>query len=431
MKTEIINMANSIYQLSQRGKPALAEFFENELGIPPLIAVKFAECYNPTNQPCELVQKNEAKKLESKAVFAALNLQVCGEWPKNQLAWHVIRHAYGEDVFDFVIKGSGQGRDNRILFPQYPTDKQGERIRLGLMSLGLANISDLPAQIIRKALMLEKYLGKEIGLELAKVLIRADLLFPPMREVNTVVEAIKNGLSGKEIIFVSLVCPDYEFKATGDPRVPYRYTFNDVHGGIGLVAQQVKRVIPYLTSFCRKFNIPYHLRVAIGDFEANSDDILKRVGKSKKQFVDLCRESLRAFGEGLPDEKMELILFEKEWGRKKLPAYIDEAYSSMLFHGNFGHIEKNTGKNPQKEVVEFIAKNEKNFYSSWHGRELATSELTEIIIRQGAEYAACGRIIAETFKDAPVIQIAGDRPKMQAFSSMYSAHPTLCAKRTY
>lgn len=430
--SEVGVIAGKIQEIALReGARGLAGFFMDELAIPESLAEDFARNYHVS------IQRNDfdpdsvpAGKKSTNIIFESLNLQLPGIWPKNQLAWHVIRHIFGEDVFDFEFKGSGRGGDNFVRYPNYPLDLKGNHIRLGLAAIGAIEIMDLPAHVIRKSIYLRKVLGKEIGFDLAKTFIDAGIIFPPMKEIEAIASAIGRGRNGETVVLTSLVCPDYDYVETGDPLVPYRYTFEGVNDGVGLVAKQVIRIIPHLASFCERWNIAYRIDLSIADFEADSEEMLARVSRNSEAFEKLCRASLSAIKKSLAGFDADLFLFKKDRSGRLLDAYKAEALRSIRA-GDYGDIRKNTGKDPRVHVIEFIAKSSRKFYCDWHGRDLSENEIFGIVEAQGAEYAACGRIMAELFSGQPVIQIAGDRPKMQAFNSMYSSHPTICAKRVY
>ena len=433
--SEFCIVAHKMYELWEKGGSGrLAEFLENELEIPEDKARFFANNYHPSSPPVDVCPVEAIKNSwSSSVIFSELAVQLSSDavWPKNVLAWWIMKHIFGGDVFNFCIpeEASSQQKKNTIHFPALPSDENGNAVQFGLAALEMEGVRGVPVHVIRKAKRLYAILG-DIGYELAKTLIDADFIFPPNKEISQLAAVIKEGLDGKKIVITGAFCPDYAYEETGDPQVPYQYTFEGVSGGIGLVAQQFVRVLPHLVKFLKKYGIEFEIALFIADFEANSEDILRKVRKDKEEFVSLCRESLKAFSDSLPDIDMHLFLFERECGNGRLEEYMSEAHEEMK-RGNFGEIQGNTGKNPLVNVVNFIAKANRTFYEKWHGRKMSDSEIENLVVSQGAEYAAMGRIFQEDFGEHPFIQVAGDRPKMQVFNSMYSNHPTLCTKRVY
>lgn len=438
-RSEMCRIAEKIYLIfKNEGREVLRYYFQNQLMIPEQDAMIFAQAYNPIKSPVEFCPLKAAAWSSSK-IFEELSLQLPsinagGVWPKNILAWWVARSIFGQDVFDFRIKegATGTARNNGIDFLANFCDESGQAVPIGLAAIEAAPVeSSVPAHVARKAKVLKSELGKECGLALAKALIEADFIFPPSKEINQLIKVISRGLEGEEVIITGAFCPDYAYEPTGDPEVPYRYTFDSVGSGVGLVAQQFVRTVPYLHAFFKAFGIKHKFIFGIGDFEANSDDVLQRVGLSREEFILRCMLSLGEFQKSLPpDIPIELRMFESGWANGRWNKYIHEAHERMKT-GDFGDIRQNTGKSPLVEVVRFITKASKSFYCAWYGKDFTDHELEQLVISQGAEYCAMGRVLAEDFSNKPFLQIAGDRPKMQAFNSMYSAHPTLCTKRTY
>ena len=438
-RSQMCRVAEKIYSLFKtEGRQTLKDYFQNQLMIPEKEAEVFAQAYNPVKSPVEFCPLKAAAWSSSK-IFEELSLQLPGVnvpggiWPKNILAWWVARSIFGSDVFDFRIKEGATGSpcNNGIDFPAVFCDENGQAVPIGLASIEAAPVENVPAHVARKARVLKSELGKECGLALAKALIEADFIFPPSKEINQLIKVISRGLEGEKVIITGAFCPDYTYEPTGDPEVPYRYTFDSVGSGVGLVAQQFVRTVPHLHAFFKAFGIKHKFIFGIGDFEANSDDVLQRVGLSREEFILRCMLSLGEFRKTLPSNiPIELRMFESGWANGRWHKYIEEAHEKMK-KGNFGDIKQNTGKSPMTEVVRFITKASKSFYCAWYGKDFTDHELEQLVISQGAEYCAMGRVLAEDFSKQPFLQIAGDRPKMQAFNSMYSAHPTLCTKRTY
>lgn len=438
--SEVCQIAHKIYSL-RTGREGLEEYFRDQLLIPAAEARELSGKYNPKKAPNEVCPLEVVNgNWDSSRVFDELSLQfasinekiISSVWPKNKLAWYIMKAVFGEDVFDFQIPGSstGEAGKNGINFPSRPCDEEGQFIPFGLTALEAVSFESVPAHISRKAKTLKEKLGKECGTALAKTLVDAGFIFPPTKEVSLLINVIERGIRGEEIVVTGAFCPDYAYEPTGDQHIPFRYTFDHVGSGVGLVAKQFVRTVPYLDDFLKTFGIKHQFVFGIGDFEANSKDVLRRVGLSYDEFVLRCILSLDKFRDELPGIPVELRLFEKHWANGRWDIYSQEACRRMVA-GDFGSIQVNTGKNPKTEVIQFIAKSSGSFYRSWYGKDFTDEELERLIIGQGAEYAALGRVLGEDFAGRPFLQVAGDRPKMQAFNAMYSNHPTICTKRTY
>jgi len=437
-QAEIYRVATEIYwRWRTEGKDEIFSYFKGNLGIPEDFARSFANAYSPSHPPQDIsLQEAVTRDLASTIIFENLGLrlpsrhELNGVWPRNQLAWWVMRYILGSENFNFSIIGkTGEQFDNNIWFDRSFCDKTGHGLRFGFVTLAPEQMAGIPEHVFRKARELKNYLGEELGGDLAGLLILAEFVYPPERELQLLIKTIERVRAGRELIITGIFCPDYSYEETGDKSVPYRYTFDNLDDGVGLVTKQFVRVVPYLKRFFDKYGFKYRFVLSIADFEANSEEILKRVNISREEFHARCARSLVAFQKALPDIPMELRMFQQGWAGDRYRQYLASAFAEMRA-GRFGDIYKNTGKNAMHEV-NFIAQASKSFYCAWHNKEFTEKEIVDLVLEQAAEYAACGKIIAEEWPDQPVFQIAGDRPKMQSFGAMYCNAPILCTKRTY
>lgn len=427
------HIAEKIYAVWKcEGILALEKYFREELRLSWSDAILFSRGYAPEKPPTKHLSLKKCPYKKSKRItswiFKELSLQLRGVWPKNILAWQVFRFVFGDD-FDFQIIGTGEKKckkyNNRIVFFSRFTNEAGEFASFGLIALG-----EIEPKNITASLREFTNSGKFFGPDLAQMLIEADFILPDKITTKKLLTFIQRGVDGEEIVLTGVLCPDYSYEKTNNPHVPFRYTFRSIKDGVGLVAMQFQRVIPFLVDFFKKFKINYRIVLTIGDFEANSEYILRRVGVSREEFIVRCAKSLETFRQSLLGIPMDLLLFEQEWDcGQKWGSYVAECFS-RLSKGDFGNIQENTGRDPRIEI-EKIAISCKNFYNELRGRTLLKDELFKEVIQQGAEYAAMGRILKEEFEKFPFLQIAGDRERMQLFNSMHSDHPTICTKRVY
>lgn len=418
------------------GVNELFDYLVDDLECSKQEAEAICKYYSPENPPTEVCPLDAIKSGNFGDVFRKLALQLPslddqgnGVWPKDLLAWKIQRKVYGSDAFDFELIGTGLSGDNKIIFPRLINGPDGNPLPFGLAALNAINVGEIPASVMRKADTLISNLG-EIGIAFAKALIEADFIFPPNKTLNKLIEVIKRGIEGETVILSGAFCPDYAYVESNDSKVQYKYTFKNIGNDVGLVAQQFVRVMPFLVKFFDEHSIKYKIKLGIGDFEANSSEILQSVGVTREEFTRRCLMSLEAFKEELSDLDMDLCLFERDWANGRWLEYLNDARGTIL-SGDFGKIKTNTGKDPVREAS-FIAKDGASFYRRWYEKpEMDLAEITDLVVSQGAEYAAMGRIFSEDFKGKPFIQIAGDRPKMQIFNSFDSDHPTICCKRVY
>jgi len=432
-------MMREIYALALSSDPALlTQHFSKVLGMPESLAKKFATNYHPEHEPRIIADQ---ANLSSSEIFKELSAQVKDLWPKNELAWWIMKHLFGSEVFDFQILGDNktlrkvrrrQHKDNSIHFRNYFFDTEGKGLSHGRAALLSRECFGLPPHVRRKAGRMLSELGSEAGVDLFRALKKADCSLPPNQELASLCAALNRGLRGEEVLLTGVFCPDYAYRETPEASVPYQYTFDNVGGGVGLVALQIERILPALIEYLKRYGIPYRVVLAIADFEANDPLILTRVGKTRDQFLALCEESLRAFQSALPGVPMELKMFERDLADGRLQRYEAEALTRMEA-GDFGAIHCRTGKSVQRDV-DFLAADRRSFYEKWFGHRMTEVEAYNLLLKQGAEYAACGRILLEIAQGKPAIKVAGDSPRMQLFSSFFMdevAIGTIAATRQY
>ena len=322
--SEVCREAHTIYDIWDGGKGVgeLFDYLTSSIGCSRQDADVICRLYGPAKAPDELCPLETIKNGNYKSVFERMSLQLPsinnnkgeGIWPKNLLAWAVMRKVFGEDVFNFELHGTGATWDNKILFPKLINGPDGNPLPFGLAALNAISVGEFPAHVVKKANMLVSSLG-DVGVELTKMLLDADFILPPEKSIQQLIDAVRRGLGGETVILSGAFCPDYSYRESNQPGVKYEYTFKNVGSGIGLVAQQFVRVLPSLVEFFDKHSIKFQIKLGIGDFEANSQEILNSVGVSREEFIARCLMSLDAFRRKFPDIPMELVLFEEQWAQ--------------------------------------------------------------------------------------------------------------------
>lgn len=270
-------------------------------------------------------------------------------------------------------------------------------------------------------------LGEAFGLELGQLIQKLQMEYPTATMAKLLAPVVQRGLLGQEVVIAGAFCPDYSYVATGNPTLPYCYTFTSVGSGVGLVAQQFARVTPEISAFLTKHGIKHRIVLGIGDFEANSQETLDGVKLTKNEFHDRCRASLVAFKELVGSLPVELEMYEIDRGHDRLRMYQLEAQARMLA-GDFGWM--NQVYNEPSQLVSQIAEESATFYRRWYGDSLTAEEIRRKVIGQGSEYAAMARIDREDFGENLLI-LSGDRPKMHAFDQLFGNTPVLAVKRAY
>jgi len=318
----------------------------------------------------------------------------------------------------------------RILFPRFPTDANSDRgdpLSIWRFLQGAA-ATQFSQAVVRAAHNLQTELGDDLGLRLANLLVEQKMLIPPAGMSALVARVLRAGMAGQKVIVGGAFCPDYAYVKTGNPDQPYKYTFDSVGRGIGLVAQQFARIVPEVSAFLSGLSIDHEIILGIGDFEAHSQSILDSVGVTKGEFFDCCRASLAAFRDAVPAHiPMTLEMCWEDRGRDRLQEYSEAATARMMV-GDFGCMPDVFSD--WAEIVDQIPGQNRSFYEDWYKKEMSDEEVMRKILTQAGEYAALAQISLEDFGEN-VLMLAGDRPEMNKFNCFPAPLATLCAKRAY
>ncbi|MEX0649753.1 MAG: hypothetical protein WD200_02040 [Candidatus Andersenbacteria bacterium] len=271
-------------------------------------------------------------------------------------------------------------------------------------------------------------LGEEWGMQWAELFVSCKMLIPPAAVAKLFARIIAAGQKGEPVTLVGAFCPDYAYEETGNPQLPYRYTFNGVGEGVGLVAQQFVRIVPAISGFLTQLRINHRIVLGIGDFEADSPAVLERVGLQQAEFKRRCQCSLEAFRAAVsPDLPLTLELCGEERSNGRFRQYCHEA-TRRMYLGDFGQMR--ALYEDLAEVIARIPNQYRTFYERWYGHRMSDQEVSSLVYSQGGEYAALAKIYADDF-GPNVVMLAGDRPEMHRFNTFFQTLPTLCAKRAY
>ncbi|MBI3256064.1 MAG: hypothetical protein HYZ63_03785 [Candidatus Andersenbacteria bacterium] len=403
------------------------------LGMDQAEAASYWPMLQPHNKVCEEPPMEKVRTNSQLAQKFGISLQ-SEHTPRNLLLYRVFE-CHLPDILSVQVTGSkhigqapkGHPEARRVVFSRLPRDEDGDPMRVCQLFLGRE-----PHQLTRAFVQASEPLRQalpenNLGSQLAHLLVNLQMLLPPPATTKLVSKVLQAGLAGEEITLAGAFCPDYAYKQTGNPQIPYVYTFDGVGEGVGLVAQQFVRIVPPLSQFLTKANIKHRVVLGIGDFEADSQANLKRVNLDRDEFVRRCSMSLEAFREQVAlDIPLELELcLPRANGR--FHRYADEARQAMAGE-RFGCMADLY--DDLAEILARIPRQYRTFYERWHGTEMSDKEISHTVYSQGGEYAALARIYAEDFGQN-VILLAGDRPEMHRFNAFFQVVPTLCAKRAY
>ncbi len=449
--------------------------FADEVNILVSIATKLGHCHTAGDQDefVRALQAMDVPEDDARAYWDSIDVKSCkdhqndtaeigdvknnsqlaarlgvlldsSKFPRNLLLYRLLEHHF-PDFFRVQVTGSvhmgginsrGNPLQRRMVrFPKQPVREaecNGRNRRVEVMPAYQIYQGVRPSQfserVLRAANPLLTAFGYELGMRWADLLIGYKMLIPPDKMSELLAQVVRAGQGGQPITLVGAFCPDYAYEETGDPQIPYRYTFDGLGEGVGLVAQQFARIVPKISSFLSELGIDHRIVLGIGDFEADSQEVLDQVALDRSEFIRRCQCSLDAFRACvLGNLPLELELFGQERSRGRLRPYAQQATAEMMM-GNFGCM-RILHENLQ-EVLDRIPNQYRTFYERWYGHAMADLEVSRIVYSQGGEYAAVSRIYQDDFGDNIII-LAGDRPEMHRFNAFYRLAPTLCAKRAY
>lgn len=298
---------------------------------------------------------------------------------------------------------------------------------------GLEPTNLISRRVEGKSAPLVETLGADMGLQLGQLLFELQMEFPTLPNAKLLASVLQRGLAGEEVVIAGAFCPDYAFEETGDPNQPYRYTFDSLGEGVGLVAQQFVRVLPRLLEFFQNRDMNVRAVLDIGDFEANSTDTLNRVKVDKTEFHRRCRSSVTAVRAQLDEllgnnaKLVEVGMYEVRVGAERL-ALAQAHCAEMLARRDFG-LMSNVYSDPEALLLQ-IANDGAKFYRRWYSAELTDAEVIDRVIGQGSEYGAMAYLDRQLHGNN-VIVLSGDRPQMHSFDQLRVNVPVFAVKRCY
>ena len=71
----------------------------------------------------------------------------------------------------------------------------------------------------------------------------------------------------------------------------YKYTFNKLNEGLGLIGKRLSKIINDLKNLLNKYEIKYKHFLYYGDFESYSKEIQKRLKVSEREFINKLHKS--------------------------------------------------------------------------------------------------------------------------------------------
>lgn len=325
--------------------------------------------------------------------------------PRNKVIYEIISENYPQ--FEWKLDA-----DVKVLPPKI------DRIRPSLSSLLFNKVShNAGSTKMHSHYHAANRLPTDVATDLDSLFEEIHMVRCSQRDMSNLVEYINDGITKIPFNILIPICPDYSHIKIG-PGNRYKYTFTSLGNGIGVVASHAINIVHLLHNFLSKNNISAHITLVSGDFEALSRDNCHRLGITKAEFMDRVRESSKRIGEELPYRHVrskvfaDFIHLEKEW------LNLCQKYEDIL----------SQKEGPERDRYKDILVSRRPMYETWYPN-LGTDEYMDLLLSQGAEYAAMGEIFERNF-DRPVV-LGVDHFVMRDFYLASTAMPVIYTKKIY
>tara|TARA_B100000902_G_C27322197_1_gene925477 strand:- start:915 stop:2051 length:1137 start_codon:yes stop_codon:yes gene_type:complete len=225
-------------------------------------------------------------------------------------------------------------------------------------------------------------------------------------------------IQDNKVSIITPLCPDYEHVHIGLGL--YKYTFNSLNGGLGLIGKRLVKIIKDIHRVLNKYKISFVHHAYYGDFEAFSKDICKRVKSTEKDFINKLHMSKKNLKKTVKEiNEVDLLVnslsSKKDWKER---CKKNEKYILNLI---------NTKKSFKKTINEILS-SRMDLYKSWYP-ELEENEYLNLLVQQGAEYTTMGELFLKKI-DNPII-FGLDHPKMGIFYTLKNEITVLYGKPKY
>tara|TARA_Y100001968_G_C19416830_1_gene749473 strand:- start:1491 stop:2189 length:699 start_codon:yes stop_codon:yes gene_type:complete len=217
------------------------------------------------------------------------------------------------------------------------------------------------------------------------------------------------------------VCPDYSYIINKNGS--YRYTFNYIGGGVGLVAKKCISSINILKELSEDLNrnkLKLDYKILIGDFEVLNQDTLNKLNESKYNFIEKI--------------KLSRLLIQNSSG-------VDTYLMSSLCNGletwsyQINYIKHNYGLNSFNDLSEFMPRvNHKRnlisripLYKKWFGNKI---DIKEIFFNQTIEYMLIGLLTQSKYGKNCAI-LASDHSAMRCYYKGIADIPIISSSEKY
>ena len=216
-----------------------------------------------------------------------------------------------------------------------------------------------------------------------------------------------------------MICPDYSYEKVGEN---FRYTFENVKSGIGLVASRAINLSKSMCDLLKKLDIAFEVIVYGGDFEALDNNAINKMNENFDSFTEKVKHSAWLTSLAIGENSSYKLFIDDENKKRKWIDLQKNAFQSMFYIFDYG--------STQLDAVQInqILEKRKPLYTNWYGSNSNDFYLVKLL-SQGSEYAAMGKIFQENHSN--FIVLGADHELMKNFYKFYGDIPVIYTKRYY
>ena len=228
------------------------------------------------------------------------------------------------------------------------------------------------------------------------------------------------GLKSDSFNIVGPVCPDYSYINTNDGR--YRYTFESVGSGIGLVAQKTILNFAILKDLSKDLincGLNLKFQILIGDFEANEQNLIS-LNELKSDFLDKVNNSriLIENKTGIKTDMFTNFCLGLDGWKYQINQikYIHNLYNFNDLYTLLPNIKH------EKKLISRLP-----LYKKWFGE---SADFKDIFLSQVLEYILMGCLVKNRFNGDAAI-LASDHKAMRDYYSSISEINIISSSANY